>query len=195
MKRTKQVLVVSAFVLALGGVGTASASFVITSIHQISPHVRAQLKGNRGARGPVGARGPAGLPGAIGAPGATGPSGISSVTQVQGPLAIAGINSSGAAVVLAEAQCPAGAIAVGGGFEGDTSLPSDAPIDLTTAESSSLGTGWAVILVNQTNFEPAAVHAVADCVSGGGISLAGVRAISRSSIQERFEQIKGSLRG
>jgi hypothetical protein len=190
VKRTKQVLVIGAFALALGGVGTASASFVITNIRQISPHVRAQLKGNRG---PAGARGPAGSPGQAGLPGATGPSGISSVAQVQGPLEIAGTYSSGAAVVLAEAQCPAGAIAVGGGFEGDTSLPSDAPIDLTTAESSSLGTGWAVILVNQTNFEPAAVHAVADCVSGAGITLTGVRAVSGSSIQQRFEQIKESI--
>jgi hypothetical protein len=191
VKRTRQVLVIGAFALALGGVGTASASFVITNIRQISPHVRAQLKGDRGR---AGARGPAGSPGQAGLPGAAGPSGVSSVTQVQGPLEIAGINSSGAAaVVLAEAQCPAGAIAVGGGFEGDTSLPSDAPIDLTTAESSSLGTGWAVILVNQTNFEPAAVHAVADCVSGAGITLAGVRAVSGSSIHQRFEQIKESV--
>jgi hypothetical protein len=190
MKRAKQVLIVGAFALAVGGVGTASANFVITSIHQVSPHVRAQLKGNRG---PAGARGPAGLPGPAGTPGAAGPSGISSVTQVQGPLEIAGTFSSGAAVVLAEAQCPAGAIAVGGGFEPDSSLTSDEPIDVTPAESSSLGTGWAVILVNQTNFSPAAVHAVADCVTGNGITLAGVRAVSRSNIRQRFEQIRAAV--
>lgn len=179
MRRVKQGLVVGAFALALAG-GTASASFFITSINQISPHVRSQLKGNRGARGARGAQGPAGTVGAV--------------HEVAGVTQIAGTFSSGNAVVLAEATCPSGQIATGGGFGGDTNVSGEAPVDVTTAASSSEGNGWAVILINQTDFSPAAVKAVAECVPVGSQQFSRrIRVTTHSAMERELAEVKAAV--
>jgi hypothetical protein len=73
---TVAVATVAALVVASGA--TAATHFVITSINQIKPSVRAQLKGRegpQGPQGPQGAQGPQGPAGAAGAPGTPGAAG------------------------------------------------------------------------------------------------------------------------
>ena len=67
-------LVLTALVFGEGG-AAAATRYLITSINQIKPSVRAQLKGNRGPRGLSGPQGPQGPQGPTGAQGPTGPQG------------------------------------------------------------------------------------------------------------------------
>ena len=83
-------------VLLLGGGAWAAQRYVITSIHQITPSVVAQLKGQRGPRGYAGASGATGASGTLGpkgdngARGATGPAGPAGATGATGPAGPAG---------------------------------------------------------------------------------------------------------
>ena len=72
----KSVMIITAFaVLALAGGAWATQRYVISSLSQIKPSVRAQLRGNRGRRGLEGPTGPQGPQGPGGAPGPRGPAG------------------------------------------------------------------------------------------------------------------------
>jgi len=75
----KSVMIITAFaVLALAGGAWATQSYVISSVSQIKPSVRAQLRGNRGRRGfegPTGPQGTQGTQGPAGPPGPRGPAG------------------------------------------------------------------------------------------------------------------------
>lgn len=65
----------TALFFSIGGTGFAAERYLITSVSQIKPSVRTQLRGKRGLRGPAGPAGPRGLQGASGATGPTGPQG------------------------------------------------------------------------------------------------------------------------
>lgn len=69
-------------------------------------------KGPEGSDGPTGPTGPQGETGAAGAPGPVGPAGLSGVEVVSTTLTpIAAGN-----IVSSQAVCPAGKVAIGGGF-------------------------------------------------------------------------------
>ena len=113
MRRT---VVIIAAVGALLSAGTAGAAthYLITSINQIKPSVRAKLLGSTGPQGPrgftgaTGPQGPAGLPGSAASV---------HIVQVPGSYVQVGAHES----EIAEAHCPAGSQLTGGGFTNDGS--------------------------------------------------------------------------
>lgn len=77
-------------VLVIAGGATAASKYIISSINQIKPSVRAALKGNRGPRGF------SGRTGATGATGAQGPQGVPGVAGAAGSArAVAVVNADG----------------------------------------------------------------------------------------------------
>ena len=70
---------------AMTGGAYAAQHYVISSLSQIKPSVRNQLKAAAGKAGPAGAQGPAGATGAQGPAGATGAQGPAGATGAQGP--------------------------------------------------------------------------------------------------------------
>jgi hypothetical protein len=121
------------FVVVVGA-SAAASRYIITSKKQISPAVLKELKGVRGVRGPKGVPGPSG---------AVGPAGQFSTSDVQ-VVQGAGITVEDYGTGTASAMCPAGSVAVGGGFNelaggtGSVNVVEDAP--------SSDATGWTVRL-------------------------------------------------
>jgi hypothetical protein len=77
-----------ALVIALGGTAIAAKHYLITSIGQIKPAVRAKLTGRHGPAGPVGPTGPMGAVGATGPKGDTGAKGDTGDTGPAGPVSI-----------------------------------------------------------------------------------------------------------
>jgi Collagen triple helix repeat (20 copies) len=86
---------IAAAVVALAVVagGAAASGYFISSIKQISPSVRAQLRGARGPRGFRGAQGVQGPQGAQGLQGAQGPQGVAGAAGTAPAYAI--VNSDG----------------------------------------------------------------------------------------------------
>lgn len=72
-------------VLLVAGGAAAAGHFIITSVHQIKPSVRAELKGDRGPRGLTGATGTPGAPGLPGAQGVAGAAGSVRAVAVVNP--------------------------------------------------------------------------------------------------------------
>ena len=142
---------VAVFVVMVGA-SAAAVRYVITSKKQISPAVLKELKGARGARGPKGVRGPSG------ARGAAGRFSTSDVQVVQGT----GVTVEDYATGTASAMCPAGSVAVGGGFNdniggtGSLNVVEDAPY--------SDATGW-IVRLQGTSPGVTAVFAYAVCAS------------------------------
>ncbi len=98
--------------------------------------------GGTGPKGDTGATGSPGVgtPGPQGATGPTGPSGLSGFQREVVDGALFGPGSSGDA----EAQCPAGKVATGGGYSaGDV-------VRITSSRPLADGTGWLVQGVNQS---------------------------------------------
>ena len=72
-----------------------------------------EAKGDTGAAGPQGPAGPAGPAGPQGHTGAAGPAGVSGYVRVVGPE----VTVTGLATLIADANCPAGKKALGGGVQ------------------------------------------------------------------------------
>lgn len=127
--------------LLSGGGALAASRYLITSTHQIKPSVLRKLHGARGPAGPPGVRGVTGNTGPIGPAGAPGAFSTANVTEVQGPLADTAANTVNGSL----AQCPPGAIVVGGGFMGG----GNPPVAGNVADDGPIGnTSWDVIIAN-----------------------------------------------
>jgi hypothetical protein len=183
----KRVIIIGGILAALCVAGTASASFVITDIQQISPHVRAQLKGNRGrqgARGPQGPRGAQGPQGVQGTQGPAGPVTLGKLVRVAGPansIAPFGLGSS-------TANCPAGDDIVSGGF-----ITASARQEVFSNDSFG-GNSWTALLDNSGSSVSGSVQAVAYCAPAGEAVAASVRYVSVATVSRRVHATEAQQR-
>ena len=120
-------------------------------------------------RGPRGYTGLQGIQGEKGVQGAQGPAGVFSaknVTQVDGPSTYMAPNTpTGVPVGESLATCPAGGIAIAGGWDGEKDLP---PVDATVSYNKRYGwTSWGVIMVNNNEWSAATYHAFVICAISG----------------------------
>jgi hypothetical protein len=155
MKTALIAAVVSAVVAAASG---TAATIVVTSKNikngtiqtvDISAKAQRALKGNRGVRGSVGAQGPAGPQGI------QGPPGIQRLRLVVSPT----VSIPGGAQGKAEAVCPAGEIAVAGGF-------GLAGPDAGVFQSVGTGVSWVAQAENAAAVPAAELAAYAYCSAG-----------------------------
>ena len=162
-----------ALFVALGGTALASG-WVITRISQIKPSVRHQLRGNAGPQGPLGPEGPAGPTGA------TGPAGIPGVVMVESAM----VTLASGAVNGTFASCPAGDVALGGGWDGGTTPP----VVATVAYNEPIGnnTAWDVTMADDESGQSSTFAAVAECApaaSGAAIAHVSRTAVAREAAQ------------
>lgn len=127
------------------------------------------LSVTRGPRGYPGVEGPRGIQGEKGVQGAQGPAGVFSaknVTQVDGPSTYMAPNTpSGDPVGESLATCPAGGLAIAGGWDGEDQLP---PVDATVGYNKRYGwTSWGVIMTNNNELSAATYHAFVICAISG----------------------------
>jgi Collagen triple helix repeat (20 copies) len=150
-------------VMVIAGGAFAAGHYVITSINQIKPSVRTQLRGKAGPRGytgPEGPQGPTGATGATGAQGSTGPQGPPGIANYQivtetfcGPEptnlnpacsqfthSIQELDSNQAVTI----SCPAGTHALSGGYDLSQLLldPTGGPVSPQIDHPTGDGTGW-----------------------------------------------------
>lgn len=135
----------------LGGGGALAASrYLITSVNQVKPSVRAALRGHAGKRGPAGPQGPTGPAGPAGA--------VSAETEVIGNLVTI---SPGTPVNVSEAVCPAGHLLLAGGWKG---LTADVTISDSAPTTVNGAVAWAVAAaLNDAASETETFEAVAVC--------------------------------
>ena len=158
MRRPSNGLVIAVIALAFSITGTAVAKSMITSSDikdhtiqtvDISARAAADLRGQRGAAGPAGTAGATGATGATGAIGATGASGArgpagpaggpldpSRIVHVAGPVFTLPAGQPGPTYYAA--PCPAGAIALGGGFT------VTGPVHVSSSQASDFQQGWQI---------------------------------------------------
>jgi hypothetical protein len=153
---SRRIVVLAVVLIALSAGGAVAASrFLITSVNQISPTVRLELRGNRGPRGVTGRRG---ARGATGTPGPAGAAGITNEFEVTGTTAII---SGPAPANTSQAICPGGDIVLSGGWKGlgaDTSVSANEP---TTVNGDQ---AWVVVAaLNHTTDPEGSFQAVALC--------------------------------
>jgi hypothetical protein len=168
--------------LAFAGGAFAGGRWVITSINQIKPSVRHQLRGNVGPQGAPGSQGPAGPEGAAGP---AGPAGIPGVVEVESAFVVIPANG----VNGAYASCPAGDVALGGGWDGGT----DPPVVDSVGYDDPIGnnTAWDVVMADNGG-STATVAAVVECAPAP--SGAAIAHISGSTVQREAAQAVTAVR-
>lgn len=119
----RRALMVAGALLILAGVGTASASFMITSVGQIAPNVRARLVG------------------------------INETVAVKSKKKHVCADGTCPAAAVAYAYCPAGTSVTGGGFYEATGATFVSTTGASAPVHTSRGFGWGVLLgdVGHTN--------------------------------------------
>jgi len=125
-------------------------------------------EGAVGPQGPAGPVGPAGADGADGEDGAQGPAGPTGATGAVGPAGVsgyelatnqAGFSGNGAKSV--SVSCPAGTVALGGGYQ------STVPVNVSASSPTGGGAGWTVT-VNRTSGKGSfTVTVTATCAQAG----------------------------
>ncbi len=179
-KRPSGALVVAvvALFVALGGTAMAGG-YVITRLGQIKPSVRHQLRGNAGPQGAQGA------PGAQGAQGPQGPAGIPGVVEVESAAVVLspdGVNGT-------YASCPAGDVALGGGWDGGSDPDPDGTADYDYPIGNN--TAWDVVMTDHSGLTTtfAAVIECAPAPAGAAIAH-----VARSSLQRENAQAVAAVR-
>jgi hypothetical protein len=156
-----------ALAVSLSGTGYAATQLVPrNSVGSLQVIDRSLLRQDfRPGQIPAGPPGEPGAPGAPGSPGAPGPAGIARIVSGDGPAAGQCGNGGGACqVASATATCPAGSVAIGGGFGAST--PDN------VVGYAKRGPSAAQYSVIATNFWPSGATVVAHvvCASGPGVS-------------------------
>lgn len=149
MRRTispATVIAAIALFFSLTGAGMAATGYRITSIWQISPKVRHELRGERGPAGPQGTTGPQGSAGAA----------DWSQTYLVGTGAV--LTTAQPEVQLVT-HCNAGDQVVSGGFSGANELVTS---DQQVIADSIDGPGWQVVAHLDPNAAPGAEAYVRD---------------------------------
>lgn len=156
------VLTALALFFSLAGAGLAASSFLVTRLSQISPRVRAELRGAAGPRGPAGApgqpgadgkpgpagpqggAGPAGPPGTAGPAGATGLTGAAQLTLTQDTTASHTYQLTAQSPTMSDdLYCPPGDIVIYGGYTGsDEIVTSSMWLPATNLNGGTYGEGW-----------------------------------------------------
>jgi hypothetical protein len=152
MRRPSNGLVIAVIALAFSITGTAVAKTLITSSDikdhtiqtvDISARAAADLRGQQGPAGPAGTTGATGATGATGSTGAQGPAGPaggpldpSRIVHVAGPVFTLPAGQPGPTYYAA--PCPAGAIALGGGFT------VTGPVHVSSSQASDFQQGWQI---------------------------------------------------
>jgi hypothetical protein len=108
-------------------------------------------------RGPRGATGPKGSRGSRGPTGRTGGFNTSKIARVDGPTASVAAGATGTST----APCPAGAVVLGGGWDGETNPPTNATVGYN--DPLSTNTSWHVTLTNNATTGSTTFHAVVMC--------------------------------
>jgi hypothetical protein len=181
MRRPSNGLVIAVIALGFSITGTAVARSLITSgdikdhtiqTVDISARAVSDLQGQRGPAGPAGA---AGAAGATGATGATGPTGDTGAPGGRGPAGPTGgpldpsriVHVAGPVFTLSAGQpgptyyaapCPAGAIALGGGFTVTGS------VHVSSSQASDFQQGWQISADNPGS-SPGTAQANAVCIT------------------------------
>lgn len=114
----RRALLIAGALLVLAGVGTASASFMITSVGQIAPNVRAKLAG------------------------------INETFAVRSKEKHVCADSSCPSAAVAYAYCPAGASVTGGGFYEATGGTFVSTTGGSAPVHTKRGFGWGVLLAD-----------------------------------------------
>lgn len=190
--RPSPALVVALVAVLFSATGGAYAASKITG-SQIArnaitgKHVKNRSLSPADFRGSV--RGPQGPPGLQGAPGPQGPAGVANVTAVDGPAGFQCANGGGGCQVASStATCPAGTVAVGGGFNADTP-------DNVVGYAKRGPNSYAVIATNFWSTS-GSVTAQVICASGPGVTAARAKtsALTRE-VAARVERLRAQLGG
>jgi hypothetical protein len=136
----------------------------------------ANARGPAGTQGPNGANGPTGPQGLKGGTGPVGPKGDTGPAGPQGPAGPSGISgwevrvSDGVVVMpkvynTAQANCPAGKKALGGGASTDSNLSAGGATEVMTSAPTDDGTGWVVRSVNTSPETRSTIYAWVICAN------------------------------
>jgi hypothetical protein len=146
---------------------------------KLSAAARSSLAGQRGPAGPQGPTGDTGPTGPQGPKGGTGPAGPKGDTGPAGPQGPAGpsgisgweVRLSDGVVVMpkvynnAQADCPAGKKALGGGASTNSNLSAGGATEVMTSAPNDDGTGWVVRSVNTSPSDPSTIYAWVICAN------------------------------
>jgi len=166
--------------LAFAGGAVAGGRWVITNLSQIKPNVRHQLRGDTGPQGPQGSEGPQGSQGPAGPAGMPGAAEVESAEVV---LTSGGVNGT-------YASCPAGDVAIGGGWDGGSSPPSDATVGYDDPIGNN--TAWDVTMADNSSGITSTFAAVVECAPTG--SGAAIAHVSRPTVEHEAAQALASMR-
>ena len=135
----------------------AEASASVKSLARKYAKKYAKLYARRySQRGFVGPRGPRGPRGSRGTRGPAGGFDTSKIARVDGPTASVAAGATGTST----APCPAGAVVLGGGWDGETNPPTNATVGYN--DPLSTNTSWHVTLTNNAAASTT-FHAVVLC--------------------------------